>query len=585
MFDHPLSFVVFPAGGRARTVLLSLALALVMIACPLASQAAYDIWKVADESTKMPGFYSGQHYFREFGLPAIDDKHVVWYGAGELSGVFGIFIHDGSTNTSSSVHVIVNSLNYPPGGSVQFSSFDKSPSLNENWITFLGRAANATYTYEVGIYKAYYTGVLFPPLNKLIDRGSAGLGICDDLSSPAGGGALNAVFLADIIGSNSGNSEKAVFAKYGGTIYKLADTDLDKTGGQAKFSGFDRRPAMDKNYAFFYAKDTSSNPAIYGVDPRIGTLITVADANTKDPTNNANFTDFKCITSAYRRIFFYGETSAGKGIYGSSDIVYSPLGTLIDSSKHSLIEPMVALDCSFSQSAPSYIAWVSGPGYPILWHHVVNKSPNFVLDTLSSLNKKAVSLIKLGPNGLNDDSLAFLVRFSDQSQAIYRADRLVAYAFYQSAPLAASISEEEYLSGQPFTWNLAISGEDLGLAQALWVGPEYANSHLIRVDGSALFSVTPPEEVDPENIYEVVVFDPESGEMLRDPVQVPGGVRLDFRELGFDEGVRSFAIRGATLDEGYRGRMPLGLIFSRGDAVANVQVKRCADELERCGER
>jgi len=574
MFNHPLSFVVFPAGGRARTVLLSLALALVMIACPLASQAAYNIWKVADQSTKIPGFGFAQHNFTTLGMPALDGSDVVWYGEGSLNNVFGIFIHDGSTFTSSSVHVIATSLTYVPGENLQFTSYGQLPSVANSNVTFLGKASGASFSNEIGVYDATYTGATTPTVYKIADRGTSGLDTGLDMGSPDGGGIGDAAFLASFVGSDT-STKQGIFTHYGfSSLFKLADSDTNRPGSGSKFANFNRRPSMYGHKVFFYGQDTTNQSGVYASLYPFNSLLTVADSGTKAPGGNAEFSDFQSLSIDGNQVAFYGETTAGRGVYTAT--LGGALSKVADQSDFALIEPMAATNSG-------RVAFVGGPGYPCLYNQV-NGNLELITDSLSSLGGKGMSLIKLGPQGLSGYSLAFWVRHKDHTEAIYRADRLTTTAFSQNEPLVAAISEEEFLAGNTLIWNLAITGDDLGLARPLWVGAEYTNAYLYNLSGAAVFSVTPPEEVDPENIYEVVVFDPESGEMLRDPVEVPGGVRLDFRELGFDDGVRSFAIRGATLDPDYRGRMPLGLIFSQAGSRPEIRVTRCT-EFERCGER
>lgn len=577
MYNHPLSSAVLPAGGRVRSMLLSLALAIFLVACPFSGHAAYHVWKVADQSTKIPGFYSGNHYFNELGVPAIDGSDVVWYGHGELDNVFGIFIHDGSTYTSSSVHVIVTSLTYVPGENVQFTSYGKWPSIKDRYVTFLGRASGASFTGAVGVYDAKYNGISLPGVYTVAYRGSLGLNSGIDMSSPDGSYVPNlksTVFLASFVGSDT-KTKQGVFTDYGfATLFKLADSDTNRPGSTNKFANFNRRPSIYSNKVLLYGQDVTGNAGVYACLYPFSSLITVADYSTKAPGSNSEFRDFQSLSMGDSQAAFYGQTIAGHGIYKA--VLGGGLTKVVDQSDFALIEPMVA-------TRGGRVAFVGGPGYPGLYHQV-NGKLELITDSLSSLDGKSVSLLKFGPQGLGGYNLAFWVRFSDHSTAIYRADRLISLAYNQNEPLVLAISEEEYLAGNPATWNLAISGDDLGLARPLWVEPAYAPSHLIKVHGQSIYQVTPPEGVDPENIYQLVVFDPDTGEMLADPVEVPGGAPIDFRELGFGDGVRSFAIRGVSLDEDYRGKTPVGLVFSRADAVVNVEVRRCAGEFERCGE-
>jgi hypothetical protein len=573
MLIHLLQHCLFTITKRTKAATIALLLALAFIACPVSSQGAYYIWKVADQNTKVPGYYSGNHYFKYFGVPAIDGDNVVWYALGSLEGVFGIFIHDRSTFTASSVHVVVTSLTYPPGESVQFNDYGARPSVDGQYVTFMGAASGASFANEMGIYQALYTGVSLPTVYKVADRGTSGLDTGTTLFYPDGASVDDAAFIASFTGSDS-SAKFGVFTKYGGTLKKVADSDTTRPGGTAKFLDFARRPSMDGSMVLFYGVDSSSVIGLYGSYYPFSTLIKVADSNDKAPGSNSKYTYFFSLSLHNNIAAFYAVTTGGKGVYAGP--VGGAMKRLVDSSVHSLIEPMAA-------TSHGHYAFVSGPGYPILWHH--DGSTRYpVVSTSSLLDKKWVNSIFLGPQGISKASIAFLVKFTDQTQAIYRADQLNTLGYDMGTPLALATSQEEYGAGLPFTWNLAISGDDLGLGRALWVAPEYAGSHSIKVSGNSIYSVTPPEGVDPENLYQLVVFDPETGAMLMDPVEVPGGSRLDFRELGFGDGVQSFAIRGASLDEGYEGRMPVGLVFSRADAVVNVEARRCSGEFERCGE-
>jgi hypothetical protein len=565
---------VFPGAKSAFAIIV---LALSILFSPMTSQSAYQIWKIADQNTKIPGFFSGNHYFTELGVPAIDGSDVVWYGHGELDNVFGIFIHDGSSFTSSSVHVIVTSLTYVPSENVQFTSYGKWPSIQDRYVTFLGRASGASFSGEVGVYDAQYNGISLPGVYTIADRGSPGLNSGIDMSDPDGSYVptlKSTVFLASFVGSDT-KTKQGVFTDYGlATLFKLADSDTNRPGSTNKFANFNRRPSIYSNKVLLYGQDITGNAGVYLCLYPFSNLITVADYSTKAPGSNSEFRDFQSLSMGNSQAAFYGQTVAGRGIYTA--VPGGALKKVVDQSDFALIEPMVA-------TRDGRVAFVGGPGYPGLYHQV-NGKLELITDSLSSLDGKSVSLLKFGPQGLGGYNLAFWVRFSDHSTAIYRADRLMSLAYSQNEPLVLAISEEEYLAGNPATWNLAISGDDLGLARPLWVEPAYAPSHLIKVHGQSIYQVTPPEGVDPENIYQLVVFDPDTGEMLADPVEVPGGAPVDFRELGFGDGVQSFAIRGATLDENYRGKTPVGLVFSRADAVVNVEVRRCASEFERCGE-
>jgi hypothetical protein len=487
--------------------------------------------------------------------------------------VFGIFIHDGSDKTSASVHIAVTSLTYPPGENVQFSSYGQLPSVDERRVTFLGRANGASFSNEVGVYQAYYNGVSIPSVDKLADRGSSGLDTGNDMADPDGAGFDTAAFTASFVGSEG--DINGIFAKYGGQLYKIADGETMIPGTETPFYNFNRRPSMDGSTVFFYGSNASNQGGLYSSGYPFSTLTAVVNPSDKAPGGNAEFRGFQSLSLGGNRVAFYGETTAGRGIYTAT--LGGGLTKIVDQNDFALIEPMAATN-------GGRVAFVGGPGNVGLYLYD-NGSRQLITDSFSSLDEKKISLIRMGPQGLSGYSLAFWVRLVDHSQAIYRADKISNTAYHQGNALSVAISEEEMLAGRAFTWNLALIGDDLGLARPLWVAPEYASAYLCRVSGSQVFSVTPPEEVDPENLYEVVVFDPDSGEMLGEPVRVPGGARLDFRELGHEEGVRSFAIRGASLDPDYRGRMPLGLIFSRENSHPNVSVSRCAEDLEKCGER
>lgn len=349
--------------------------------------------------------------------PAFDGENVAFRYT-DVGGVHGIFNYN---LNSASLDVVADRSTPMPGGAGNFSSFGhRSPSLNSGNQAFFG-----SNQYGAGIY-----------LN------SSGLSVIADTATaiPSGVGSFigfdvnpsvhdgNVAFL----GKGMSNQE-GIYSSQGG-LHKIADTNTAIPGGLGNYSQF-TDPTLDNGHVAFSARGAFNQRGVY---TNIAGLNVVADTATPIPGGTTNFASFSDSGPALDNgnVAFVGDatrTGSKRGVYTDIGGLHkiADTGTPIPEG----IGTFVYFESEVSLSG-NVVAFVGvGVNKFVGLYLDVDGILEKVLDNSSLFDGKSISYFGLSKWGLHQESLAFSVRFVDQSEAIYVAN-----------PAAASVPESTTLA-------------------------------------------------------------------------------------------------------------------------------------------
>lgn len=364
------------------------------------AHAQFIYTKIADTSTTNPsgGLFTS---FSPSG-PSISGGNVAFTGFG-TGGQIGVYL---SSQGTLSTIADLNSSD-PSGGA--FTNFG-AVSMSGNTVAFGGMYNNGSYIYTSQGYYAGSGGAL----TTLVDINSVAPGTTNKLTNfggvlagnqfaftaavggvnsvygsqngnislladkntpdPSGGGfsALNNVFENQngaivFNGHSSVNSTSGIYEKSGNTVTTIADTTTADPSGLT-FGGFSSGQfAGDSNIVFYGIDKNFNNRGIY---EEIGNgLVLIADSNTPDPSGGTFGGGFGGYAGSWAGVAFHGYSSlTGDGIYtnlGGTILPVAVTGTMLDG--------------------------------------------------------KRISSVNMSTTGMDGYDIAFQVKFSDRTQAIYMA--------------------------------------------------------------------------------------------------------------------------------------------------------------------
>ncbi|MBD1869863.1 hypothetical protein H6F88_22095 [Oculatella sp. FACHB-28] len=384
------------ATKRVATVAL-LGLSFSLLSNDSAHAISFTFTKIADTSTFIP---DGTGTFTEFHAPSISGSNVAFLGKG--SG-FQRGIYTGLGDGLDKVVDTNTPIPGSPNGS--FTNFIDS-SISGSNVAFLGFGDGSSQT---GIYLSTEQG-----LAVVADRNTP---------IPGGNGNFTGFNVPDLSGNNvvflgtNGQGSPGIYLDNGDQLTVVADPNTPIPGGTGNFISFLSRAVSEDGVAFQgIGRDQS------GIYTNIGgSLAVVADRNTLDPASNNNFTDFFMPPALSGDNVAFGGLSVGWDQAG----IYTKVGSQLNAVATNSPDRGVLEFINF-MSAPS----ISGSntaflaGFDSAIYTDVGGSFARLIGRDDTLDGKTLTSVDFSPisNGLSDGSLAFLARFSDGSQGIFRAD-------------------------------------------------------------------------------------------------------------------------------------------------------------------
>ena len=587
---------------RNRAFLLWAVMFTLLLLCPARGQAVFYFTKIADNNTKIPTHYGWHPFFWTFGTPVVDGSNVAFVGEG-LTDWDGVILYDGSVQVMADQNTSIpgkDSLKFSefawpsidgsnvaflgagsqwigvyvnvggtlvkvadagtniPGGTGDFNFFFYAfPSADSDQVAFVG--GNVDYStdpatiYEMGVYSLgnlssgpSSLGVVVDKSYDIPDSGTPNkkFGL---FAYPSLSGSSVAFLGTDGLGGTIGGVYTIGF--YTGYIYKVADTNTTIYGegpGGPTFAAFPALPSYSGNNVAFLAcssSDCDSLKGIYKANYGGFDTIKVVDTNTVVPGGPITFTDLDSPSLDYSPILdeyklaFLGKSDVETGIY------------LYDFSDNSLTR---------------------------------------IIKTGDKVDGRTVQELDFGAEGLSGPNIGFHAKFTDGTQGIYRAEgpvvlwgsgeEPVPLGSTQSAPLRCTLCAENMGPRDPYLFSIALGKSGLGIDEPLWIDPDYAIGYDYEVEGSDFASVTPPVDIDPDNTFDLFLFDTGPGDFVDTGHDLTGGVTFSFSANGFNN-VNKFSIRGisvaanlSTDDPNFPHLFPVGLTFTEANTMVEVTV-------------
>jgi hypothetical protein len=302
-----------------------------------------------------------------------------------------------------------------------------SGSVDGNNIAFQGFGSNS----QSGIYTSS-GGVLnvVADTNTSIPDGSGNFGFGSFGQSFGDTFSLDGDNIA-FSGLDSNTGQQGIYTSSGGVLNVVADTNTPIPGGSGNF-GFFFGPSLDGNNIAFFGSDSNfEQQGIYTSSE--GILNVIADTNTPIPGSN-NFNDFSSLSLDNGQVAFLGGEydpntfeTLQRGIYISNNgmlNVVADFNTFLPNSnaKFCQFDPFFSLDDGnvvFGASGCDPVTgdYLVGGIYAYLDGKLVK-----VIDFDDSLDGIEVAGgVFAGQQALSGDSIAFWVRLTDGSNAIYVA--------------------------------------------------------------------------------------------------------------------------------------------------------------------
>ncbi len=401
-----------------------------LLMCNQAGAVNFSFTKIVDSNTPIPngsGNFSfppgGNRSFNPFSA-SVNGDNVFFqgFGSNSQSGIYA--------NIGGVLSVVADTNTSIPNGTGNFAfgsfgpSFGGTFDLDGNNIAFVGIDSNS----QSGVYTNNIGGVL----SKIADTNTP---------IPDGTGNFGSLFGAEIDGNTvafSGSDlnfeQEGIYTSVEGVLNVVVDRNTPIPGGTGNFGSFFGYSLDSNNIAFWGLDSNFEQSGIYtSID---GAINVVADTNTLIPGSSSNFGAFSFSTPsidgdtvAFRGGGYDPDTfeTLANGIYisqgGMLDIV-ADLNTFLPNSnaKFCQFDPFISLDNNnlvFGGSGcdPVTGSYLVGGIYAKFNDNLVK-----VIDFDDSLDGKEVSeALYTGSNALSGDSIAFWVRFTDGSDAIYLA--------------------------------------------------------------------------------------------------------------------------------------------------------------------
>ena len=405
-------FLLSSSSLLARLVRPVFALLAAAISFTLPAHAQWELVKIADGDTPIPGVQN--HTFDVFSAPVISGETVAFYGrSGEFHtpNQVGIFVAE-----NGSIRIVADAFTPIPSGSgADFTRF-APPSLSAGKSAFWGQ--NHTFPLNEGIYT---------------DEGGVLRMVADvDTPIPGGTGTFTYGFSGDSA-IDSGNVAfinfglgSGVYSEIGGDLALVANLSTEIPGGEGTFT------PPEGGYAFEEVTLSGSSVAFIGRgDGQEGIYSTVggalrveADANTVLPGGNVTAGILRGPSLDREDVAFYAMgPNFLEGIYkkvGGTLLLVADTNMTIPQRElpffHFDVHP--ALDNGNVVFYGSATPLVSYAGIFVQYGGVLLK----VIDTDDTLDGKDIQFLTVGPRALSGSRIAFGVAFADFSQGVFVAE-------------------------------------------------------------------------------------------------------------------------------------------------------------------
>lgn len=251
-----------------------------------------------------------------FGWGPSFDAGVTW-GAPDLFDNLKMLIQGTAIPTPLLVANLATAI---PGGTGNFTSLPRGPSLSGSTVVFFGAGSGG----QQGIYVQnpfiHSEAIRIADLTTLLTDGQGPietlLGELQAAQAPIpGGSGDNAVFYA----AGSGG-QRGIYAYTNNTLWRVADTNTVIPGGSGSFTGFTRpglapSPTISGNNVAFYGESSGGQQGVYASIN--GSLTRIADTTTAIPGGTGSFTAIPVDPNlSGDGVAFMGNGSGGQqGIY------------------------------------------------------------------------------------------------------------------------------------------------------------------------------------------------------------------------------------------------------------------------------
>jgi hypothetical protein len=221
----------------------------------------------------------------------------------------------------------------------------------------------------------------------------------------------------------------------------------------------------------------------------------------------------------------------------------------------------------------------------IYLYDFTDKSLKTIIKTGDKLGGKTVSKLGFGREGLSGVVIGFHATFTDGTQGIYQAGELVPWGSggeilgsSQSAPIGCTLCTENMNPLDPYLFSVALGDSGLGIDEPLWIDPDYAIGYDYAVEGANFASITPPVDIDPDNMFDLFLFDSGLGDFVDSGFDLAGGVTFSFSDNGIND-VNKFSVRGISVsanlntdDPSFPHMFPVGLTFTDPNRMVEITV-------------
>ena len=362
---------------------------------PSAWAGPFTFTKIVDTDTGLPG---GAGEFSAFLAPSQEEGTVAFVALGTLGQ--GVYIGDGGGVTT-----VADESTLIPGEAVTFTSFDP-PSLSNGAVAFRGRGGLGLQ----GIYTNAGGG-----LSTLVDADTELPDSTTEFDSFGGVSFDNGT----VAFAGGGGAQAGVYTSDGNSVELVADLDTALPGAVVAPSSLGS-PSLDGGAVAFSSQFGFGSGAVYFKQGQ--GILTIANDSTTVPGGMGSFRAADGPSLDDGEVAFFGNDSSFRGgIYmgsGGDPEVVADQNTAVPGGSGNFF--------SFVSQSPSLdagnVAFTgSGSGVSLGIFTTLGGELTDVITTNDELDGKTISTVTLSGEGLDGDQIAFGVRFSDDSQAIYLA--------------------------------------------------------------------------------------------------------------------------------------------------------------------